>query len=437
MKLALKLISFIGLIITSVIFGIVFLGQRSIPDEIHLVGSEQINSNEMFSLKVSAEELITSRTVFSSANRAGSDGKEEYTLNFSLLGTIPIKASSVTVSQRQYAVPSGEIFGIKLYTDGVIITGTDSVECEGRAVNPGREAGLEPGDIITAVNSKKVTKVSEVTAFVQNSDEGVLNLTVSRNGRPFETQLKLVRSQTDNCCKAGLWIRDSTAGVGTLTYYDKNSGVFAGLGHPVCDVDTGAVMPLLTGEAVDAVINGCYKGSNGVTGELCGVFTVNSLGKLYINCENGVYGVLDSIPKGKEIPVASKQEVQTGPAEIIATVDSESPQHYSIKIVRLNALSDKDEKNMVIEVTDERLIEKTGGIVQGMSGSPIIQNGMLVGAVTHVFVNNSNQGYAIFAENMLATSNSLKNELQNSKMQNNELQNSELQKGELQTDKAS
>ena len=422
MKLALKLVSFIGLIITSVIFGIVFLGQRSIPDEIHLVGGEQINSNEMFSLKVSAEELITSRTVFSSANKAGNDGKEEYTLNFSLLGTIPIKASSVTVSQRQYAVPSGEAFGIKLYTDGVMVVGMDNILCDGRTVNPGKEAGLEPGDVITAVNSRKVTKVSELTNYIQGTKESTLVLSVSRNGRPFETKISIVHSQEDNCNKAGLWIRDSTAGVGTITYYDKNSGVFAGLGHPVCDVDTGAVMPLLTGEAVDAVINGCYKGSNGVTGELCGVFTVKNLGKLYINCENGVYGKLYEIPKGKEIPVASKQEVEVGPAEIIATVDDSEPQYYSIRIVKLNALSDKDEKNMVIEVTDERLIEKTGGIVQGMSGSPIIQNGMLVGAVTHVFVNNSNQGYAIFAENMLETSNSLKNELQNN---------------ELQTDKAS
>ena len=411
MKLALKIVSFIGLIITSVIFGIVFMGQQNIPDEIHLVGGEQINSDEMFSLKLSKEELISSKAVFSSASQGLQSGKEEYTLNFSLLGTIPIKASSVTVSQRQFVVPSGDVFGIKLFTDGVIVVGMDNILLEGSSRNPGREAGLELGDVITQIGSKKGTKVSDVTDYIQSTTESTLALSVSRNGRPFETQLKLVRSQTDNRNKAGLWIRDSTAGVGTITYYDKNSGIFAGLGHAVCDVDTGSLMPLLTGEAVDAVINGCYKGSDGVTGELCGVFTTKNIGTLYVNGENGVYGKLYEIPKGKEIPVATAQEVKTGDAQIISTVDNEGPQYYSIKIVKLNALSDKDEKNMVIEVTDERLIEKTGGIVQGMSGSPIIQNGMLVGAVTHVFVNNSNQGYAIFAENMLASSNSLKNEL--------------------------
>ena len=155
MKLALRIVSFIGLIITSVIFGIVFMGQQNIPDEIHLVGGEQINSDEMFSLKLSKEELISSKAVFSSASQGLQSGKEEYTLNFSLLGTIPIKASSVTVSQRQFVVPSGDVFGIKLFTDGVIVVGMDNILLEGSSRNPGREAGLELGDVITQIGSKR------------------------------------------------------------------------------------------------------------------------------------------------------------------------------------------------------------------------------------------------------------------------------------------
>lgn len=411
MKYVFKIISLIGLLLTSVIFGIVFMGTKSIPDEIHLVGSDTLNVGSIFEFHVNDENLVSAKTAFSTVGPQN-DISSQYTLNFTLLNAIPIKSSSVTVSKRQYVVAGGEVFGIKLYTDGIMIVGMDDVTDGQSSVNPGKLAGLECGDVITAVDGVRVNKVSEITDYFQNSTKSNIRLSVSRDGRPFETDINLIRSESDNSNKAGLWVRDSTAGVGTVTYYDKSSGVFAGLGHAVCDVDTCKLMPMLYGDAVGAVINGCYKGSDAAPGELCGVFTTKSLGSLYRNSENGIYGRLKSSVTGDEIPVATRQEIKTGPAQIISTVDSEGPKYYDVKITRLTGFDTRTDKNMIIEVTDTDLIAKTGGIVQGMSGSPIIQNGMLVGAVTHVFVNNPKQGYAIFAESMLETSQALEKELE-------------------------
>jgi stage IV sporulation protein B len=208
----------------------------------------------------------------------------------------------------------------------------------------------------------------------------------------------------DGKYKAGLWLRDSSAGIGTLTFYDGKTGVFGGLGHAVCDVDTMSVIPLSGGDALSAVINGCYKGSNGATGELCGVFGSEKIGSLMINGSSGVYGRLNQYDKNaKSLPVASRQEIKLGPAQIISTVDNGGPEYYDIEIIKINLAADTNERNMTIEIKDEGLISKTGGIVQGMSGSPIVQDGYFVGAVTHVFLNNCLQGYGIFAENMMKT----------------------------------
>lgn len=198
------------------------------------------------------------------------------------------------------------------------------------------------------------------------------------------------------------------AGVGTITFIDSASKVFGGLGHAVCDVDTGIVMPLADGDAVKTKITGCYKGSCGSTGELCGVFQDTNIGTLSLNTACGVYGFLNNIVSTNEaVPIATKQEVKTGSAKIISTVDEKGPQYYDVRIVRICNNDSSSSKNMIIEITDSSLIEKTGGIIQGMSGSPIIQDGMLIGAVTHVFVNDPIRGYAVFADNMLKVSEAL------------------------------
>lgn len=401
MKNLFKFFSLFSLVAASVIFTLIFLGYKTYPDSINLLENQEINVNGIYSLQNSQTESNVRSA--NSANTVSdvSEGAESYQVNISLLNTIPVKSSTVTVSKRQYVVPSGDIFGVKIFTDGILIVGMDDVPTADGILNPAKRAGLKNGDVILAVDGETAQNVSQLSAAVQAGAESI-TLTVRRNEKVWQTELTLAVSSNDGKPKAGLWVRDSTAGVGTLTFYCKENGVFGGLGHAICDIDTGTVMPFGHGEAVKTQISGCYKGSAGITGELCGVFQEETLGTLYSNGETGVYGVLKAFDKSAaELPVATKNEVKTGYAQILATVDDAGPQYYDAKIIKVYPNSDENGKNMIVEVTDRALIEKTGGIVQGMSGSPIIQNGMLVGAVTHVFVNNALQGYGIFAETML------------------------------------
>jgi len=402
MQKLLKSISVSASVLCFVIFSAVIYADRIIPDDIFISQTKEIKFSNIYTLQFSKLKKTT-KTV--STAKSG----DEYKLDVSLLDIIPVKSSKITVTQRRYVVPSGSLFGIRLYTDGVVIVGTDDVTTKTATVNPAKIAGLQQGDIIKAIDGKKISSNADLSQAVQYSEGKTLEFLVDRNGKTIVIGFSPALSQTDGKYKAGLWVRDSSAGVGTITYVDRENMIFAGLGHAVCDIDTGEIMPLLSGDIVSASVNGAYKGSNGTTGELCGVFENKVLGTLLINGSTGVYGRLNSIDNTeKEIPVAMRYEIQTGPAQIIATVEGSEPEYYEIKINHIYQNNDSSEKNMTIEVTDPKLIAKTGGIVQGMSGSPIVQNGMLIGAVTHVFVNNPLQGYAIFAENMINTGDSLK-----------------------------
>ncbi len=399
MKKIFKFFSLLCLGIASVIFVFVFLGEKHFPDSIRLIENEELHGNGIYSLS-NAMDADAVRSANSKALQT-SDEEESYTVNISVLNTIPVKSSTVMVSKRQYVVPSGDIFGVKIFTDGVLIVGMDDVFTDNGAVNPAKEAGLKVGDIILSVNDKPIMKTAQLTEAIKNAD-GTATICARRDGKEFTVQLKLAYSQNDHVQKAGLWVRDSTAGVGTMTFYNPETGVFGGLGHAICDIDTGAIMPFQSGVAVKTEISGCYKGSPGITGELCGVFQDKNIGELYDNKQTGVYGTLTDFDKtAVPMPVATKNEVKTGYAQIISTVDETGPHYYDVQITKIYPNSDENGKNMIVEVTDSTLIAKTGGIIQGMSGSPIVQNGMLVGAVTHVFVNNALQGYGIFAETML------------------------------------
>ena len=279
----------------------------------------------------------------------------------------------------------------------------DGVTTSSGNVSPGKAAGLKEGDMIISVDGVDVYRNRELSAIFASSGGKTLKLEIERDSKKKEINFTPVLCSEDSTYKGGLWIRDSTAGIGTVTWYDRTNGIFAGLGHAVCDADTGEIMPLSGGDAVEAEIKGCYKGTNGSAGELCGVFSSGSIGSLYINGETGVYGIMDSFDADdKVVPVALRQEVKTGAAQIICTVDDTGAEYYNIEIKKIFDGTD-NQRNMVIKVTDPVLLKKTGGIVQGMSGSPILQNGMLVGAVTHVFVDDPTEGYAIFAQNMTET----------------------------------
>ena len=248
--------------------------------------------------------------------------------------------------------------------------------------------------------SIKTDTAVELSDAVQLGGERT-EVTVIREGKRLILELKPEKSKEDGIYKLGIWTRDSCAGIGTLTYYDKRNMTYGGLGHSVCDADTGALLPLSRGETVPVCINNVVKGVNGRPGELCGSFmSASASGDILINTDCGVFGHANSVPNSEKIPMAFKQEIELGNAVILTTVNGMTPECFGIVIEKVDYNSDTSVKNMVIRIDDDRLLQKTGGIVQGMSGSPIIQNGKLVGAVTHVFVNDISRGYAVFAENL-------------------------------------
>lgn len=378
------------------VFSAVAYGAESLPDNVSVTDDKSLDFGAVFSMR---EDV---------ALAAGTGAAGEYKAQITALKVIPVKDITVNVTKRRYVGLGGDVFGIKLYTKGIIVVSIDSVTTPSGSKDPAVESGLKCGDIITHINGESALSSQQMNDAVENSQGQVLKLTVDRNGEKLELILKPEKS-VNGGYKAGIWVRDSSAGIGTVTFYDDSNGTFAGLGHGVCDVDTGKIMPLNNGEAVRARVNGFYKSSAGNPGELCGVFSDIALGSLRVNCETGVYGELLQPSGAKTLPVALESEVKLGAAQMITTIDDSGPQYYDIEITKIYPATDLSSRNMIIKVTDPELIEKTGGIVQGMSGSPIVQNSMLVGAVTHVFVNDPTQGYGIFASRMTATQESLDN----------------------------
>lgn len=370
--------------------------QIALPDSYYVVQGERFSLNGgWFKIKSSGwvdnmpPELVS---------RAGN----EYAMRLSLPGGAVIKTISVKVVERDMVIPAGTPFGIKMFTDGVMVVGLSDLDFGGKAVNPAKNAGIRTGDIILSIDGKKISYNEDVGKIVNGSSGREMQITLRRDGAIKQVPLTPVQSPTDESYRAGMWVRDSSAGIGTMTFYDPREGIFAGLGHAICDIDTGAIMPLSSGEAVEVTITGINRGSSGFPGELRGVFGINkTIGNLIKNDETGIYGQCNISPVQCEpVPLATRGEVHAGAATIYTTVQGKQPQAYDIQIERISAVDTNPTKNMVIKVTDPRLLEVTGGIVQGMSGSPIMQDGKLVGAVTHVFVNDPARGYGIFAENM-------------------------------------
>lgn len=344
---------------------------------------------------------------------------ETYRAELMLFHTVPVKTVDVKVVEDREVALCGTPFGIKMFTNGVMVVGVADIQGEDGTANPGTDAGLEAGDIITALNGHPVNRNEEIAQAMETSAGKPVKITFLREQESMETTLLPVRSKVDGTYKAGLWVRDSTAGIGTLTFYDPSTQEFAGLGHGICDTDTTELMPLRNGEIVPVTINGVVKGQKGAPGELRGYFNTDvPMGTLHANLDQGVYGQLNSGAveeqklAGDTVCVAMKQEVQAGAAQILTTVDGGEPQFYDAVIEKISYHHTESSKNMVLRITDPTLLSTTGGIVQGMSGSPIVQDGKLVGAVTHVFVNDPTRGYGIFAENMLGTCQSVLGEVE-------------------------
>lgn len=328
-----------------------------------------------------------------------------YTVTCSLLGVLPIKEVQVDVVERERIIPGGIPVGIYMKTEGVLIVGTGEVcALDGTKQEPVGEI-VRSGDYILEVNGIPVSEKEEVVEQISQAVDSKVKLKILRDGEEQELLVPVVQTGKEEY-KAGIWIRDDTQGIGTLTYMTED-GDFGALGHGISDIDTSTLLSLKKGNLYETEIRSIVKGENGVPGELSGVIRYQNdhiLGTIKRNTEIGIFGTLTTVPDSLDstetMEIAYKQEVQEGKAYILTALDGET-QQYEIEIEKVNLNSSDANKSMVIRVTDPKLLELTGGIVQGMSGSPIIQNGRIVGAVTHVFVNDPTKGYGIFVETML------------------------------------
>jgi len=298
----------------------------------------------------------------------------------------------------------GKCVGIKLFADGALVVGFTAVETAAGNKNPAVDAGIQKGDLIISVDGVKITDNAALQKLVNKSGGKPVKITTLRDGVSKTVSVVPELSQKDNLYKIGAWVRDSIAGIGTISFISQ-SGIYGALGHGICDVDTGSLMPVSHGAIMDADVVGVRKGINGKPGELQGEFDYYSeIGTLEKNAARGIFGHIKDLSGFNgfdRYPIADNHQIRQGPARIIANISGKSCEEYDVVIESILGDSDGRLKNMTVRITDKRLIDKTGGIVQGMSGSPIIQNGMFVGVLTHVLVNDPTAGYGIFARNML------------------------------------
>lgn len=335
-------------------------------------------------------------------------GNGSVNLNLSVFGIIPLRTMHVDVVPNKELIACGNTIGVKLKTDGVLVIGMSDVDTlDGKRVNPVKGTGIRPGDVLTEANNTQLNSISDLVNEIDKTKGGKIRLTYRRDDAYETVVVTPVKAIDDKKHHIGLWVRDSTAGIGTLTFFDPQTRQFGALGHAITDVDTGAVMPLKSGEILESNILTIRKGRQGSPGELKGVFLEdrNIIGSIRENGQNGIYGILhdgaESRLSGKSYPIGTRNQIVEGPAKILANINGKEVEEFKIEIQKVSRQRINGSKAMVIKITDPRLIQETGGIVQGMSGSPIIQNNRIIGAVTHVLINDPTRGYGIFIESML------------------------------------
>lgn len=327
---------------------------------------------------------------------------------FDLAG-FPVKKIGVNVLPDFKVVPGGQSIGVKLNTLGVLVVGHHQINTPEGKQSPGELAGVQVGDIITKINGKKIEQMSDVTPFIQNAGKTgePLDLVLTREDKEMKAKLVPLKDENDHSYRIGLYIRDSAAGIGTMTFYDPKSKKYGALGHVISDMDTKKPIVVEDGQIVRSTVTSIERGSNGNPGEKLARFSADSeiIGNITRNSPFGIFGQLkENISNGildKAMPIALSNEVKKGPAKILTVVDNDKVEEFDVEVVSTVPQKFPATKGMVIKITDEQLLEKTGGIVQGMSGSPIIQNGKVIGAVTHVFVNDPTSGYGVHIEWML------------------------------------
>ncbi len=380
---------------------------KSIPDEITLYKNSPYDFDKtgIFSKLFTLEVQTGTGGVLYEDGKYESENQNQYTAQVGLVGGIDLKKIKVNRVNEAYVIPAGNLIGVKLFCPGVLVTDICTfVSEDGASICPVTHTGIKNGDLIVGINNTDIKTVKQLSDIVKNANDKV-TLTYKRDNKTYNCSI-IPRADTNGTMRIGLMVKDSAAGIGTMTYYNPQDNSFGALGHAVTDPETDEIIPISEGNCDYATVANIVKGEKGIPGEMHGMF-MSPLGDVTKNTDSGIYGYItdDSFANDKTpIMAASMNEVVPGKATIISTVEQNMPEQYEIEIEKISTISLDASKGMVIRITDPDLISKTGGIIQGMSGSPIIQNGKLVGAVTHVFVNDPTRGYGIFIENMLNAS---------------------------------
>lgn len=397
------------LIFSSLIYAIFSI--ISVPERITIYENQKLNLNKLYSIR-----LVNKTGVLSDGKLKDETlplKKGEYDASLNVLG-INVKPVRINVINTKELIPSGRCIGINLKSDGLLVVGVSDFDgIDGKKVSPCKNVNIRIGDVVKKANGKMLASTSELKEMIEGLNGEKIELEILRNDKYHKVSVTPCMDKLDSVYKIGLWLRDSTAGIGTMTYVDPKDKTFASLGHGITDSDTGKLIPSGKGVINDATVFSVKKGKRGEPGELQGVFLAGEGQKGEILCNTSV-GIFGKVEEGSEftwgdpLPIGLKTEVKEGEACIICNVDDQKTEKFTIEIEKINSDFSHSSKGMIIRITDKKLLEKTGGIVQGMSGSPIIQNEKLIGAVTHVFVNDPTRGYGIFIENMLAEAEKIK-----------------------------
>lgn len=378
---------------------------NSIPKNIIIFEGENLNFKIATGLTLKSKNSKTILTA-SNINKEKINTEGDNNLNLNLFGTIPVKEVSVNVIPKTTVVPLGNAIGVKLYTRGVLVVGMSQIETDNNEKKkPYENSGIEQGDTILEVNNNAIENTEDLIKEVEKSEGNTINIKYLRNEKTMQTDITPVKSK--NTYKIGLWVRDAAAGVGTLTFYEPKTNLFMALGHGISDIDTEEIVNIANGELVTANIVSITKGRKGYPGEIRGTIDQGrTIGTIYKNTNFGVYGTVKNknyleADLTQEMEVATRSEIKEGKAQIICQLENSNKKKYDIEIEKIYTNNNQNNKSMLIKITDNELLEKTGGIIQGMSGAPIIQEGKFIGAVTNVLVNDPTQGYGVFADIMI------------------------------------
>ena len=368
-----------------------------IPDKIILLEGEKINIKKLYGISFETKEN-ESKEVWKNQIT------ENQKINVNLFGSIKVKEVSVTVYPKITVIPTGNLIGLKLYTNGVLIIGMTEIKNEeGIMRKPYETLDIKEGDTILELGGEEIDSSKTLQNIVNNSQGNTLEIKYARNGE-IKTGEITPAKVSENDYKLGLWVRDSASGVGTMSFYDPETKKFAALGHGISDTDTAELLNIEKGEMVNSKIINITKGQKGFPGEIKGsISKESSIGQVNQNTNFGIFGNLLSEPKTLDkyssgIEIALRSEVQTGKATILTTIENNQVEEFEIEITEIYEENNTDNKSIKIRVTDEKLLEKTGGIICGMSGSPIIQNNKLIGVLTNVLVSEPSIGYGVFSD---------------------------------------